>query len=273
MQLQFLKMHGVGNDFVIFDARKQPIAFAPKDIRAIANRRTGVGCDQVIVMEKSSQDGGNVFMRIYNADGSEVSSCGNATRCVAWIIMEETGQDQITIQTHAGVLHCTRVNKDHIRADMGEPKFGWQDIPLSEPRNTLHLGITVGDFSDPVAVSMGNPHAVFIVGDVSTVPVTEIGSELENYPLFPDRANISFAQPLNQRHIKLRVWERGVGETQACGTAACATLVALSRRELVGRQAQIELPGGMLEVEWDKATNHVFMTGPVALSFSGLWNV
>jgi len=268
MSLQFLKMHGIGNDFAIFDARKTPIALDTKTVRHVANRRFGVGCDQVIVMEPSAKT--DVFMRIYNADGGEVSSCGNATRCVAWIVMEETGARQITLETKGGLLKCERIEGNHIRADMGEPKFGWQDVPLSEERNTLHLGISMGELSDPIALSMGNPHAVFIVADADKIRVPKIGPKLEHYPLFPDRANISFAQPLGDTKVKLRVWERGVGETLACGTAACATLVALHRRGLIANKADIMLPGGTLDVEWDKATNHVLMTGPVTLSYSGL---
>lgn len=268
MSLQFLKMHGVGNDFAIFDARKAPIALSKENIRHIADRRFGVGCDQVIIMENSNN--ADVFMKIHNADGGEVSSCGNATRCVAWVLMEEKASQTATIETKGGLLSCERIDDKHIRADMGEPRFEWNQIPLSEPRDTLHLGISLGDLSDPVAVSMGNPHAVFVVADVAHLRIRDIGPALEHYPLFPDRANISFAQPLSDTRVKLRVWERGVGETLACGTAACATLVGLHRRGLLSSKADIDLPGGTLSVEWNKATNHVFMTGPVVLSFSGL---
>jgi diaminopimelate epimerase len=268
MALQFLKMHGAGNDFVIFDARKTPVELNPQQLTHIAARQKGVGCDQVIVMGKSKK--ADVFMRIYNADGSEAATCGNAARCVGWIMMEENENKKSTVETKAGLIHCERIRKDRVRADMGEPKFGWKDIPLSEDRDTLHLRFSLGDLSDPTAVSMGNPHAIFVVGDVARLRIRDIGPQLENYKIFPERANISFAQPVNDGKIKLRVWERGVGETLTCGTAACATLVGLHRRKLAGRKADIVLPGGTLEVEWDKATNHVFMTGPVVLSFSGL---
>ena len=268
MPVDFLKMHGLGNDFVIFDGRTAPLSLSKEQIRTISDRHIGVGCDQLIIMEPSKQ--ADVFMRIYNADGGQVASCGNATRCVAWILMEESGKDDITLETQAGQLSCKRIEGSRICADMGEPKFAWQDIPLSEPRDTLNLGISLGELFDPVAVSMGNPHAIFIVSDVDKIRVPKIGPVLENYPLFPERANISFAQPINNHHVKLKVWERGVGVTLACGTAACATLVGLHRRGVVGRKAAIELPGGTLDVEWDEKTNHVLMTGAVTLSFSGI---
>jgi diaminopimelate epimerase len=268
MPLQFIKMHGLGNDFVIFDGRKNPIQFSKETLVKIAARRTGIGCDQVIIMEPSQK--ADVFMRIYNPDGGEINSCGNATRCVAWVMMEETGKHTISIETNADILKCDRIKDNLIRADMGQPRFEWNQIPLSEPRDTLHLAISLGELNDPVAVSMGNPHAIFVVADVDKIRVPKIGPTLEHYPLFPDRANISFAQPLSDTQVKLRVWERGAGETLACGTAACATLVGLHRRGLVSNKADILLPGGTLAVEWDKASNHVFMTGPVVLSFSGL---
>lgn len=267
MSLKFIKMHGAGNDFVIFDARKKKLSLAPGQLEHVAARRTGVGCDQIIVMEKSTQ--ADVFMRIYNADGSEVSSCGNATRCVGWLLMEETGQGHATVETRAGLLSCDRLEGKYIRADMGEPRLNWKDIPLAEPRDTLNLGFSLGDLTDPVAVSMGNPHMIFTVPDVRHLRIRDIGPQLEHYALFPERANVSFAQPVTPSEVILRVWERGCGETQACGTAACATLVGLHRRGLLSRKADIRLPGGTLHVEWDEKTNHVLMTGPVEVSFHG----
>ncbi|MFW0776705.1 MAG: diaminopimelate epimerase [Rickettsiales bacterium] len=267
MSVDFLKMHGLGNDFVIFDGRTTPVSLSEEQIRMISDRHIGVGCDQLIIMEPSEK--ADVFMRIYNADGGQVASCGNATRCVAWVLMEESGKDNVTLETQAGLLSCKRIEGNRICADMGEPKFDWQDIPLSEPRDTLNLGISLGELFDPVAVSMGNPHAIFIVSDVEKIRVPKMGPVLEKFPVFPERANISFAQPINEHYVKLKVWERGVGVTLACGTAACATLVGLHRRGLVGRKATIELPGGELEVQWDEATNHVLMTGAVTVAFKG----
>jgi diaminopimelate epimerase len=269
MSQLFIKMHGLGNDFVIFDGRKTPIAFTREQLRLIADRRFGVGCDQVIVIEPSSE--AEAFMRIYNPDGGEIDSCGNATRCVAWILMEETGKDRAVLKTNAERLVCERVDGQRIRADMGQPRFEWSQIPLSQPCDTLHLDIKVGDLSRPVAVGMGNPHMVFVVPSADDIAVAALGPKLEHHPLFPERANISFAQAVSHDSIKLRVWERGAGETLACGTAACAALVALHRRGLVGTQANVWLPGGVLDVKWDMKSNHITMTGAVALVFSGKW--
>lgn len=273
-------MHGLGNDFVIFDGRRKKLKFSAKQARAIADRRLGVGCDQVIVLECWNNGvvgkkrkipslhhaiTPSLQMRIYNADGGEVASCGNATRCVAWLIMEETGKKTITVQTKAGTLVCNRVGKDSVRVDMGKPGLGWKDIPLAKACDTLALPIS----QNPSAVSMGNPHMVFVVNNAGKVPVGVLGPKLERHPLFPKRANVSFAEVITKTKIKLRVWERGAGETLACGTAACATLVALHRKGLVSNRAEVELPGGVLDIEWDKKTGHVFMTGPVALVFQG----
>lgn len=268
MQLQFLKMHGLGNDFAIFDGRKTPLTFSRLQIETICNRRVGIGCDQLIIMQPSSK--ADIFIKIYNPDGIEIDSCGNATRCVAWLLMEETGSPKVTLQTNAELIECKRMDKNRILADMGQPRFEWKDIPLSQACDTLHLPITYGACSDPVGVSMGNPHMVFVVPSADSVDVAEIGAKLEHHPLFPDRANVSFAQAVSPGEIKLRVWERGAGITLACGTAACATLVALHRRGLVGTHVNVRLPGGVLELRWDMKTNHVLMTGEVALVFSGL---
>lgn len=271
MTLPFVKMHGAGNDFVVFDAREDALQLTPDQLEAIAQRRTGVGCDQVIVMEKSRK--GDVFMRIYNADSTQVDACGNATRCIAWLVMEETGGDEALVETNAGMLHCSRVGHKKVRVNMGSPQLDWQDIPLRSDMDTLSLPIEDRGIKDPVAVGMGNPHMVFTVPDIFDVPVHELGPRLEEHELYPKRANVSFAQVLADDRVKLRVWERGSGETLACGTAACATLVGLHRRGLLKRKADIELPGGTLQIEWDEASNHVFMTGPVAASFIGVLDV
>jgi diaminopimelate epimerase len=271
MTLPFVKMHGAGNDFVVFDARAETLNFTPMQLEAIAARRTGVGCDQLIVMEPSKR--ADVFMRIYNADGSQVNACGNATRCVGWLMMEENKSEEVIIETNAGILHCTMAGHKKVRVNMGAPKFGWQDIPLSEEVDTLHMPIEEGILSDPVALSMGNPHVVFTVPSILEAPVHELGPRLEHHPLFPERTNVSFAQVIDESRVKLRVWERGSGETLACGTAACATLVGLTLRGLLSGKALIELPGGDLEVEWDQKAEKVFMTGPVAASFIGVLDV
>lgn len=266
MSYPFIKMDGIGNDFVILDGRKKRITLSPEQVQKVAARDTGVGCDQLIVMEPSEH--ADVFMRIYNADGGEVASCGNATRCVAWLIMQESGKDGVTIETVAGVLACRRAGDKKVCVDMGKASFNWQDIPLAEERDTLHLDITEGDLKDPAAVSMGNPHMVFAVPNAIAISLDKIGPKLEHHALFPERANVSFAEVKSPDAITLRVWERGAGATLACGTAACASVAALNKRGQVGKDVMVTLPGGMLHISI-ASNGHVMMTGEVAENFRG----
>lgn len=264
----FLKMHGLGNDFVVLDARLQPLALDPAKVAAIADRRTGVGCDQLVVIEPARNSGADCWMSIYNADGSEVGACGNASRCVAWLLMEETGHSEVVLETRAGLLEAERRGKLSVAVDMGAARLDWRDIPLAQARDTLHLGLEVGALADPVGVSMGNPHAVFFVDDVTAIDLAALGPLVEHHPLFPERTNVEIAQLLPSGGIRMRVWERGAGITSACGTGACATLVAAARRGIAGRAAELVLDGGVLAIEW-LDDDHVLMTGPVALSFTG----
>ena len=265
-QIPFVKMQGAGNDFAVIDNRKAAYKIDAQWAKAVADRRFGVGCDQFIVLEPSKK--ADVFMRIYNPDGSESNACGNATRAIGWQMMRELSADMVTIETKAGLLKCHSAGEATVRVDMGEPKLDWTEIPLSESRNTEHLGIEEGGLMNPVAVNMGNPHMVFFVADLNYVNLAKSGPVLEKNPLFTSGANVSAAQVIDGDHIKLQVWERGAGLTLACGTAACATLVAAVRRGLTARKATIQLPGGDLLVEWGK-DNHVQMTGPVAVVFEG----
>jgi len=264
----FIKMHGLGNDFVVVDARAEPFPLTDALAKAIADRREGVGCDQLLILEPPTNGSADVFMRIRNHDGGEVGACGNGTRCVAALVMGETGRDAITIETNAGLLYAKAAGKDRVTVDMGEARLGWRDIPLSEERDTLHLGIENGPLKDPVGVSMGNPHAVFFVDDVESLPMEDLGPPLEHHPLFPERANIGAAEVIGKDRLRLRVWERGVGETRACGTGACAAAVAAARRGLTGRKVEVVLTGGSLIIEW-LDNGHVEMTGPVATAFTG----
>lgn len=268
MEPRFIKMHGLGNDFAVFDARAGGFAPAPHQVKAIADRRTGVGCDQLIVIEPPRDRQADLFMRIYNADGSESGACGNATRCVAWLAMRDGGRRQVIVETVAGLLDAEDMGDGLIGVDMGPARLDWREVPLAEARDTLHLGIGSGPLRDPVGVSMGNPHAVFFVPDVAAVALEEHGPRLEKDPLFPEFANIEVAQVLSPSRIRMRVWERGCGITRACGTGACATLVAAARRGLTGRKAEVVLDGGSLNIEW-LPDDHVLMTGPVAVSFTG----
>ncbi|MEQ8193826.1 MAG: diaminopimelate epimerase [Rhodospirillales bacterium] len=266
-QLAFVKMHGLGNDFVVLDARARALALTDAQARAIADRHLGVGCDQVIVIEPARNGAADAFMRIRNADGGEVAACGNASRCVAAILMRETGRDTAKLETAAGLLEAY-ANGSQVTVDMGPAKLQWNEIPLAEEADTLHLKFSRGPLSDPVAVGMGNPHAVFFVPDAEAVDLAALGPEIEHHPFFPERTNVEAAQILSRDKIRLRVWERGAGITQACGTGACATLVAAHRRGLTERKATVILDGGPLVIEW-REDNHVLMTGPVSTSFSG----
>lgn len=266
--LRFLKMHGLGNDFVVLDGRAGSLALGPEQARAIADRRTGIGCDQLIVMEPPRSDLADVFMRILNADGSEVGACGNATRCVARLIMEEKEASHVIVETVSGLLDAERRDGGLIAVDMGPARLDWRDIPLAEARDTLHLEVGSGPLQDPVGVNMGNPHAVFFVDDTEAVDLETHGPALETHALFPEFTNVEAVQVLSRDRLRMRVWERGSGITRACGTGACAALVAAHRRGLAERKADVVLDGGTLTIEW-LADDNVLMTGPATLSFSG----
>jgi diaminopimelate epimerase len=266
---RFLKMHGCGNDFVVFDERAGSLGLTVRRAAAIADRRTGVGCDQLIAIEPaSSGSGADAFMRIRNPDGMEAGACGNATRCVAAFLAQEAGGREHVIRTIAGNLAAEALPDGRVRVDMGPARLDWPDIPLARPMDTLHLDLAQGPLADPAAVSLGNPHATFFVDDLGGIPICELGPRLEHDPLFPQSVNIGMAQVQAPDRIRLRVWERGAGLTLACGSGACAALVNAHRRGLTGRCATLELDGGELEIEW-RADGHVLMTGPVATSFIG----
>jgi diaminopimelate epimerase len=264
-----LKMNGLGNAFAVVDARTVPFAPDEASVRVWADReRGGVGFDQLIALEPS--DTADAFMRVWNADGGMVETCGNALRCVAWLIMEELGRDEAAIDTAAGRVEARRAGPNAISVDMGRPRLHWTEVPLAEEMDTRNIELQVGPidaphFHTPGAVSMGNPHVVFFVKDAEAAPVREAGSLLEHHPLFPEGVNVGFAEPRGRDRIRLRVWERGAGLTKACGTGACAALVAAHRRGLVDRAATLELDGGELRVEWREDDDHVIMTGPVEL--------
>jgi diaminopimelate epimerase len=266
--LPFLKMHGAGNDFVVLDGRALPIGFSGPQARWIADRRLGVGCDQIIIIETDAA-GADAFMRILNADGSESGACGNATRCVAALLAEETGQRRITIRTSAGLLPAEILGPGLVEVDMGEPRLEWDEIPLSAAADTLHLKIAMGPVEDPATCSMGNPHATFFVADLTHIQVETIGPALERHRSFPERANIGFAQIESPDRIRLRVWERGSGLTLACGSGACAALVNAHRRGLSRRSATLILDGGELTITWRAEDNHVLMKGPAVTAFAG----
>jgi diaminopimelate epimerase len=260
----FLKMHGLGNDFVILDARTSGLPITSDRALFIANRRRGIGCDQVIVLRPSSAD--DVFMEIWNADGSRVSACGNATRCVGQLLLDETERDTVSIQTDAGHLEAIR-DGILISVNMGRARVGWQDIPVANETATDRMDFAVGPLAAPGCVNMGNPHVVFFTDDAEAIDLAQWGPQIETDPMFPEKANVSVVSLIGNT-IRQRVWERGAGITEACGSAACASVVAATRRGLIDRKATVQLDGGELVVEW-KSDGHVQMTGPATFVYSG----
>lgn len=268
MAIPFIKMHGAGNDFVIVDARKNNFAPSAAQIRRVADRHYGVGCDQFILLEAPRRQGADLYMHIYNPDGSAAEACGNATRCVAKLEFNAWKNKVVVIETKAGLLRAVEEG-EVITVDMGAARFGWQDIPLSMEADTLALDLKIADLPKAVGVNMGNPHAVFFIDDADKFPVAVYGPQVEHHSLFPQRTNVEFAQIVSRNDIRMRVWERSAGITLACGSAACATLVAAVRRGLTERKVSMQLDGGVLQLEW-LDNNHVLMAGPVAFSFSGV---
>lgn len=270
--LAFRKMHGLGNDFVVLDARDEPILLPEARIRLIGDRRRGIGFDQLLVLEPPREPGADAFMRIYNPDGSEAGACGNGTRCVAHLLMEEAGRDAITIDTLRGRLTGARDGK-LISVDMGAAMLDWRDVPLAREMDTLNLPIEEGPLSDPVALGMGNPHCVFFVEDAEAVDLPTLGPILEHHPLFPQRTNVEIVATLPHGGLRLRVWERGAGITLACGSGTCAAAVAAHRRGIADAESgplRMIVDGGEMAIQWRASGDgHVIMTGPVATAFRG----
>lgn len=277
---RFLKMNGLGNEIVVLDLRGTDLRVQPEEARAIAVDPAS-RFDQMMVLHDPVTPGTDAYVRIYNTDGSEAGACGNGTRCVAWAMLDDPVMarpplgENLVLETRPGLLEVVRVSAFDFTVDMGAPRLRWDEIPLAEPfPDTRRIELQIGPIDDPVlhspgAVSMGNPHAVFFVErDPDTYDLARIGPLLECHPIFPDRANISLAQVLDRGHIRLRVWERGAGLTRACGTAACAALVAAARLRLTDREATVTLPGGDLRIAWGE-DNHVRMTGPTELEHEG----
>jgi len=272
--LHFRKMNGLGNDFVVFDARQRPVAMDEARARAIADRTTGIGCDQLIVLEPSRT--ADVTMRIWNNEGGEVEACGNATRCIADILFDEKKSSRATIDTRGGHLVAEKGGDRLVTVDMGAPRFDWQDIPLSEKfHDTRYIELSVGPIEKPLihspsVVNVGNPHCIFWVKDLDVVDLAKVGPMLEHHPLFPRRANITLARVDARDHAVIKVWERGAGLTKACGTAACAVMAAGFRLKKLDARATVTLPGGDLFMAIREGDGHVIMTGPVAYEFDGV---
>jgi len=262
-------MHGLGNDFVVIDARERTVSFDDAAARRIANRHTGVGCDQFIVLEPSKNSDADVFMRIRNNDGGEVGACGNATRCIADQLMNELQSDRAVIETLAGNLATWRAEGGLVTVDMGPVWMNWRDVPIGREMDTLHVDLNVEGLSDPACVNVGNPHTSFFVDDVDAIDLEKIGPIVEHHELFPERTNVQVVQVLSEDHIRVRVWERGAGITLASGSSACATAVNAHRRGLTGPRVHVELLGGTLTVE-HTTEGRVTQTGPFETSFEGV---
>ncbi|WP_232830803.1 diaminopimelate epimerase [Tropicimonas sp. IMCC34011] len=259
--LRFMKMHGLGNDFVVIDLRGGVAAPGEALVRALADRHFGVGFDQLVLIEAAED--ADARMVFYNADGSLSSACGNATRCVARHLMDETGADTVTLETGRGLLRCVDAGGGLVRVNMGAPLLEWDAVPLAGPMDTLHLPIE----GDPVATGMGNPHCTFFVDDAEAVDLALFGAAHEAHPLYPERTNVEVVQVLSRTEIRVRVWERGAGITLASGSCSCAAAVAAARRGLTERRVLVRLDGGTLDIDWRE--DGVHMTGPSAHVFSG----
>jgi len=258
--LPFMKMHGLGNDFVVLDARARPLALSPSLITAIADRHRGLGFDQLAVIETGA---GDAHLTFYNADGSVSAACGNATRCIARHLMQETGRTSLTLTTARGDLRAVDAGGGLTSVNMGQPQLDWAEIPLAEAMDTLELPIEGG----PVATGMGNPHCTFFVEEAEAIPIEQFGPRYEHHPLYPERTNVQVASIIGPDHIRMRVWERGVGVTLASGSSSCAVAVAAARRGLTGRRVRITLDGGTLDVDW--RDDGVWMTGETCHVASG----
>ena len=267
----FVKMHGLRNDFVIVDGRERPYRPGEEEIRSICDRRVGIGADELLIIESPEPEEAGVYaaVRIINPDGREAEACGNATRCVAWLLMREAGRESLTLRTLGGRLNCTMAGEGMVTVEMGRLRTGWREIPVAEEMDTLHLGIGAGPLADPVGMNIGNPHAVFFVEDLSKVDLPRYGHELQTHPLFPEEANIGVAQMVDQENMLLSVWERPGALTTACGSGACAAVGAARRRGLTDRnRVNVAMPAGSVTIELLDG-NLVAMTGPVEQCYAG----
>ncbi len=271
----FVKMNGIGNEIVVVDMRDKPAAISAADARAAA-APMGVHYDQLMALYPPRVAGSDAHVRIFNSDGSEAGACGNGMRCIASLLCKETGKDALTFETQAGLVNCWKSDDARrFTVDMGRPRFRWDEIPLAEEfADTRAIELQIGPIDKPIlhspsAVNMGNPHAIFWVDDLAAHDLARLGPLLENHPIFPERANITLAAVKSPEHIVIRTWERGAGLTKACGSAACAVVVAAVRLKRAGRKARVSLPGGDLQIEWRERDDHVLMTGPVAYEYEG----
>lgn len=273
--IEFQKMHGLGNDFVIIDRRDTGALLPVEQIRVIADRHRGVGFDQLVLLLPPTLPDADVLVRFFNADGSEAGACGNATRCIARLLLQDGKRDKAIVQTQAGRLPVWRAGQNKqgdalYAVDIAQPVFDWQKIPLAKQQDTLRLDLSVGPLTTPAAVNVGNPHTVFFVEDVAAIDLQHWGPQIEHHPLFPQRINVEICQIISPDKMLMRVWERGAGITQACGSGACAALVAAVRRGLMQRKAEVVLDGGSLFIEW-RDDDRVILIGTASAVFNGVF--
>lgn len=272
MLVRFTKMHGLGNDFVVLDLMTQRVRIDEQTVKRLADRNFGIGFDQLLIVEAPTDPDMDFKYRIFNADGSEVEHCGNGARCFARFVTDKrlVGKQTIAVQTQKGPIYLTLADENQVRVDMGKPRLNPADIPFSATEQAPSYDIEAnGSHFEIGAVSMGNPHGVLVVDSVDTAPVETLGPILEKHPRFPEKANIGFMQVIDRRHIRLRVFERGSGETLACGTGACAAVVSGRLRGLLDERVEVSLPGGELTIEWKGKDTPVIMTGPAVTVFEG----
>ena len=270
-KFDFIKLHGLGNDFVIIDERIDVTNLSYEEIKSVANRYTGIGCDQLITIN-NSDSGDYLFIRFFNSTGDEVSACGNGSRCVARILMQENNTSEITLKTKAGFLECKKISDDIISIDLGKPKLQWQDIPLDKEydSNIVTFKINNISISNPSFINVGNPHAIFFVNKLNDYKIEDYGPLIETDKMFPEKCNITIAEVVSSSHIKINVWERGAGKTLACGTAACATVVAANIKKLTDKIVKVSLPGGDLDIDYN---DNIIMSGATEISFSSSFEI
>ncbi len=272
MIINFTKMHGLKNDFIIIDARTKKIFLTPNNIKKISDRKKGLGCDQVVIIEKPRKKKTSAFIKFYNSDGSVTKACGNAARCVAFLLMKECKTKKIALETESTLLNASLAKNNHVSVDIGKAYFKWRQIPLKKNININKINFNVDSYIKPILVNVGNPHIIFFIKNLKKINLKQIGPKIEKNHLFPERINVNFAKILSNNKIELRVWERGAGMTKACGTGASATAVAAIKNKLINKRiCYIHMDGGKLKIEYKK-NGHIIMTGPTKTVKKGILN-
>lgn len=272
MIINYTKMHGLKNDFIIIDARAKKIFLNKKNIRKISNRKKGLGCDQLVIIEKPKKKKTSAFIKFYNSDGSITKACGNASRCVAFLLMKEFKRKKIALETESTLVNAFLTKNNQVSVDIGKAYFKWKQIPLKRKVNINKVNFNIDSYINPTLINVGNPHIIFFMQNLKKINLKKVGPKIEKNPLFPERINVNFAKILKNNKIELRVWERGAGITKACGTGASATAVAAIKNKLINKRiCYIHMDGGKLKIEYKK-NGHIVMTGPIKTVKKGILN-